>query len=186
MINFIRSSMVRVMLKPAAVLTGVGSVTSYGSTFHDLRGTLPVSGNYYDRKISDINGVVWHHSATSGQPIKSIAQFHVEFRGWPGIAYHYGIDESGVVYIFNGPEKLTYHSKGYNKNNIGVVLIGNFEEKELPDKMLNSAIELNKYLKDEFNLKHAWLHNQTKATACPGKNASKKLKPHLYGNLPRK
>lgn len=184
----LRQGIVRLALvmapRAAVTMTGVGYAVDYGSTFIDLRGKLPErEGTIYGtRNESAIQGVVIHHTATSGQTIRSIAQFHAETRGWPGIAYHYAIGYDGVVYRLQDVSKVTYHAKGYNYRTIGVALIGNFDEKEMPERMKGSLVKLLNHLKGERPLKYVCLHRQTKATACPGKYATSFASPHLFGS----
>jgi hypothetical protein len=184
--GFFKALAFRMVLRPAIVLTSAGSVSSFGATFHDLRGELKTNGSYAQRELSDINGVIYHHTATENQTFDNIAEFHTEVRKWKGIAYHYGIDADGVVYILNDPTSISYHSQGYNKHNIGVVLLGNYEKNMMPEDMIDSFIMLNEDLRDEYKLDHAWYHGQTKATACPGKYAKAAIKPYLYGDPPKR
>lgn len=187
----LRPAMARLLMKiapRAAVTMGVaGAGIGYGTSFHDLRGQLPVSptAQYATRPASDVQGVVWHHSATSPTAtFTSIAKFHVEVRKWPAIAYHFAIDQEGVVYQLNDITTVSYQAQGYNSKTIGVVLIGNFEEGEVPPAMEESIITLNEYLRDEYALKFAWLHKECRKTKCPGFNAEWVLEPYLYGPRP--
>lgn len=192
MIEFLRPLAFRLtmVIAPRAVVTMVGGgvVAGFGSQIIDLRGQLPTSieKHYGHRPVENIKGVVWHHSATRGQSIHTIAEYHIEVRGWPGIAYHYAIGWDGVVYALNSPETISYQSEGYNSKTIGVVLIGNYEERDLTPEMEASIIKLNDYLHGEFNLQFAWLHRDTKSTLCPGRYATEFLRPYLYGALPGK
>lgn len=186
MIAFLIRIFGTVALRGAVTMTAAGSVAGFGSNFHDLRGELPhrTDMTYSTRPESQVEGVVFHHSATSGQSIKSIAHFHTEVRKWPAIAYHFAIGYDGVVYELNDVTRASYHAQGHNRNTIGVVLIGNYESRELTEEMENSIIMLNEYLKDRYNLKFAWMHAEARATLCPGKNAKAFIRPYLYGPRP--
>lgn len=186
MIAFLVRLFGTVALRGAVTMTAAGSVAGFGSNFHDLRGELPVRSDmsYTIRPEGQVQGVVFHHSATSGQSIKSIAHFHTEVRKWPAIAYHFAIGYDGVVYELNDVTRASYHAQGHNRNTIGVVLIGNYESRELTEEMENSIIMLNEYLKDRYDLKFAWMHGETKSTLCPGKNAKAFIRPYLYGPRP--
>lgn len=61
-----------------------------------------------------------------GDTAEDIHSWHQE-RGWPGIGYHYVINDNGE--IENGrPEYWSgAHVYGYNKNSLGVVLFGRTE-----------------------------------------------------------
>lgn len=175
------------IVRPAIVLTTVGTAGTFGTQFRDLRGELPAGVHTYTtRPVEAVKGVVWHHSATTAKTIRSIAQFHTEVRGWPGIAYHYAIGYDGMVYLLNDPTTISYHAQGYNRYTIGVVLIGNFEEREMTQEMKDAAAKLQDHLHSELDLKFSWLHGDTKATQCPGKHAREYLGPLQYGKRPRR
>jgi hypothetical protein len=176
----------RVAPRAAAGMAAAGGIMGYGSSIVDLRGELPVRADmsFPTRSMSDIEGLVIHHSATQSQSIRSIAQFHTEMRKWPGISYHFAIDQQGVIYQMNSLTDCSYHAQGYNRRTIGMVLLGNFQEGWMPEPMLESLIVMNEHLRDEYNLKYAVLHKDTKKTACPGKFAEMDIRPYLYGELP--
>lgn len=172
--------------RAVGVMVGGGVIAGFGSRIVDLRGELPVSDgkHYRHRPIEQVHGVVWHHSATTGQTIRSIAQFHVEVRKWPAIAYHYAIGWDGVVYQLNDPATISYQAQGYNSKTIGVVLIGNYQERDLTPEMRSSILTLQSYLKDKYHLQFSWMHMETKPTLCPGRYAKAYLAPLMYGPRP--
>lgn len=181
-----RRAAFRLMLRPAVVITSVGSVGSYGSEVHDLRGELPIHSTkvYPERDIEDIRGIVFHHTATKGQTLRGIADFHVNGRGWPAIAYHIAIGYDGQVYLLHDFTTASYHTSGYNRGNIGIVLVGNYQERELPLEMKKSILMVLEWVESEVEVQHIWLHNDAKATACPGKYAINYLRPLQYGPKP--
>lgn len=172
--------------RATAVMLGGGLLTGFGSQVIDLRGQLPVSEtrHYGQRQLSAVQGLVWHHSATAGATIHSIAEYHVEVKKWPAIAYHYAIGWDGVVYVLNDATTISYQAQGYNSHTIGVVLIGNYEEHEMSDAMKASAARLEDHLADKYGLQYVWLHRDTKATLCPGKYAAAWLRGLTYGRKP--
>lgn len=175
-----------VIVRPAIVLTGVGSVGNFGTSIRDLRGELPRSedSEYATRSIDYIEGMVWHHSATTAQTIRSMAEFHIETKKWPGLAYHYAIGYDGQVYLCNDPTTISFHAQGHNRRTIGVVLVGNYQNRDLTPEMKESILKMQEYLQNEFGLEYSWYHGETKKTQCPGKNAIQFLKPILYGPRP--
>jgi hypothetical protein len=190
MIEMLRPFLVRTVAviapRAVAVMVGGGLLTGFGSQVIDLRGELPVSTtrHYTHRPIGNVEGVVWHHSATKGASIHSIAEYHVEVRQWPGVAYHYAIGWDGIVYVLNDPTTISYQAQGYNSRTIGVVLIGNYEERRPTPEMEASIARLNGYLREKYHLRFAWLHGETKSTLCPGKYAAAYLRPLLYWPRP--
>ena len=165
----------------------MGAVISIeGVPFTDLRGQLPVSSTafYSTRPVENIQGAVFHHTASRGQTLRSIAQYHVERRNWPGIAYHYAIGYDGHIFLLNDPTVASYHTQGYNSRTISIVLIGNYHERELSEEMKRSIVLICSYLGIEYDLKFLWMHSETRPTICPGKYATDFLEPILYGPKP--
>ena len=165
----------------------VGAVMSVdGIPFTDLRGKLPTRQDihYGVREESRIEGAVFHHTATRGQTLTSIAQYHIEARKWPGIAYHYAIGYDGHVFLLNDPTTISYHTQGYNSRTISIVLIGNYQNNDLSDEMKRSIIVLSSYLNTLYDLQFMWMHSETKSTACPGRHAREYLQPILHGPRP--
>lgn len=168
-------------------MTGVGSVTSYGSQIHDLRGELAhhETKQYGVRGEEVIEGIVIHHSATRGQSIKTISGFHVESRGWPGIGYHFAIGYDGKIYLLNDPTVISYHTKDNNYKNIGVVLIGHYHERPLTPEMKQAIDSLIEYLMDRYQIEYVWMHREVGRTVCPGNYAVAYLVPKLFGPRPK-
>jgi len=182
----VRGAAFRFMLRPAAVMTSVGSVGSYGSEMHDLRGKLPIHSTkvYPTRDISEVKGIVFHHTATRAQTLKNISDFHVNGRGWPAIAYHIAIGSDGKVYLLHDLTTASYHTAGHNRRNIGIVLVGNYQDREMTPEMKESVIKVLKWVRSEVYIRHIWLHKDAVATACPGTYAIKYLEPLQFGPKP--
>jgi len=175
----VRRAAMRFILRPAVVMAGVGSAGTYGSQVHDLRGKLPVHQQkvYPTRELEEVTGVVFHHTATRGATLRSVADFHINGRGWPAIAYHIAIGYDGKVYLLNDFTTASYHSAGYNRRNIGIVLVGNYQEREMTPEMKDAVLKVLEWVKSEVDVQHILLHSDTKATACPGKYAITYLRP---------
>lgn len=169
-------------------MVGAGAAVDYGTTFHDLRGKLPIHhvDTYKKRKVEDIKGAVLHHTATTGQSLSSIAKFHTDMRGWPAIGYHFAIGWDGVVYQLHDVETISYHAAGRNTPNLGIVLVGNYHTREMTPEMEESLVMLVEYLRGKYKLNYLWLHRDCQATACPGDHASDFMRPLQFGPLPVK
>ncbi len=144
----------------------------------DLRNELTKhkTKKYSKRKLTVLYLVV-HHSATPTFPgtkdFIAYSNYHVNDLNWPGIAYHYGVnDDDGVAYLLNEEELCTYHigtttrnwkkewpnhplnKQGFkrpiNDNAIGVVLPGNFDVNEVPKVQWDGAVKLFRYLLGEY------------------------------------
>jgi hypothetical protein len=174
----------KAIVRGAVAMGAVMSVE--GVHFTDLRGKLPVRQDvrYAVRDESRIEGAVFHHTATNGQTLRSIAQYHIEARKWPAIAYHYAIGYDGHIFLLNDPTTISYHTQGYNSRTISIVLIGNYQNNELSREMKNSIVVLSSYLNTLYDLQFMWMHSETKSTACPGNYAKEYLQPMLHGPRP--
>lgn len=113
------------------------------SGWHDMLPALskpPYSSTsiqYTHRLLSDITSVVIHHTGsdyyrdgTAYRHFLAAAAYHVR-RGWPGIGYHYGIDERGHCYWLGPADTIRWHAGNWriNQTSIAIVLPGNFTER---------------------------------------------------------
>ncbi len=140
----------------------------------DLVDSLPKHPKlkYKPRKLSEIQRIVLHHSATvqaevsreaTVRHIKSIARGHVEDNDWPGIGYHFVIGPGGLVYQTNRLETVSYHVSDHNTPSVGICLLGDFTKSDPTDNQLASARALVRQL--------GWPvvpHKALNQTACPG------------------
>lgn len=145
-----------------------GTAMITGGTFHDMEGKLPTHGEYPHRDTAAIEGIIVHHTATNGQSLKTIAQFHVATRGWPGIAYHYAIGWDGQVYLLNSEDRLTYHAQGWNTRTIGIVFVGTYTDRPPTDAAWAAFMRLVSDIGERRCIRYVKGHRDTKATACPG------------------
>ncbi|MFC5046889.1 peptidoglycan recognition family protein [Aquimarina hainanensis] len=134
---------------------------------------------YRKRSLDRPLYITYHHTASKGQSLKRIAQGHLH-RGFPEIGYCFAIGWDGKIYQLNDVNEISWHDSGNNTNSIGIVFVGNYHEKELPDAALQSAKRLQDSLSAYLNIVGVRYHRQTSPTACPGKYAIKKLKPLLW------
>ena len=145
----------------------------------DVRGTLPTREGvrYSTRSEGQVTGIVWHHTAGSKeQPLRNIADYHVRVRKWPGIGYHFAIDQEGKVFQMQAVTTVSYHAYMNNTPNVGVVLVGNYEEGRPSPAMKAAAKALTRYLRARYPIRHVYLHSEMKATLCPGKHAKAMLR----------
>lgn len=182
----VRGAAMRLLLRPAAVMTSVGAVSNYGSQVHDLRGKLPVHSEkvYPIRPIEAIEGFVFHHSATHGWSLSRIASYHVKDRDWPGIAYHVAIGWDGKIYLLNDLTTASYHTQNHNYKNVGIVLVGNYQDGPMTPEMEASILKVLSWLGEQVQVGHIWLHRDTKSTLCPGDYAVEYLRPLQFGPRP--
>ena len=196
--GWIARRLVMVLMPRAALtMTAAGAGVGYQSSVHQMQTenisafapvpsieVLDISGDlakhtsktYPRRDIERVTGRVWHHSATSGQSLSGIAQYHVVKRGWPGIAYHVAIGWDGKMYLLNNFTVASYHTAGHNARNIGIVLVGNYQNNRPSEAMRRSIERLRKHL-DEQGIKIEYIHMDLVNTACPGRYAIEMLRP---------
>ena len=102
------------------------------------------------RNTSQIDRIILHHYAGMGTP-QAVAHYHVKpeiwvnktpleidpntggykqknigGRNWPGIAYHYVINQDGSINQTNYHDTISYHVSGENYRSIGVAMEGDF------------------------------------------------------------
>lgn len=108
----------------------------------------------------DIKFVVLHYTAVTNnldnpiQDIRNIYRSHAVGRGWGDIGYHFLIDRQGNVYEGRkgGNKIIGGHATPVNKTSIGISLMGNYDEEELPAPMLESLVELLDDVTKQYNI----------------------------------
>ena len=130
-------------------------------------------------------GVVWHHSAGADGVTRdwtAICRYHFEVNGWdPPCGYHLGLELVGSVYkpqLGREPHRKGAHAgvEEYNREWLGICVVGNFEVTKPSLDLLDAIEELQKQLEAA-----KWVgayrlgHRDVKVTLCPG--------THLYTAL---
>lgn len=126
---------------------------------------------YSTRAHSAIETLTIHHTVSpSDRTIQSIAEYHINGRGWPGIAYHYVIKDDGRIFQTNDLTTISYHCGQSNGNSVGIALQGDFTNDPPPDAQLVAAKQLVDGLCRTFQLVDVRPHRlmQGAATQCPG------------------
>jgi len=137
--------------------------------------------------MRQINKIIVHCSATrEGQDIsvETIRKWHVEGRGWTDIGYHFYIDIHGDIYKGRDIAKIGAHTKGYNRNSIGICYAGGVEsDGKTPkdtryDCQKESLLAVLRTLKAMYPNADIHSHNDFANKACPSFNATEEYK-HL-------
>ncbi|MBI2638689.1 SpoIID/LytB domain-containing protein [Candidatus Peregrinibacteria bacterium] len=108
----------------------------------------------------EIKFIVMHYTALKDYPddplteIRNIYHSHAVGKGWGDIGYHYLIDRKGNIYEGRkgGDFVVGGHAKPLNKISIGIALMGNYEDEELPAPMLKSTIELLDEISKKYSI----------------------------------
>ncbi len=143
-----------------------------------------------------IQYIILHHSATDYQAnkeditgeiiAKSICRNQREkwLKEYPNYKcdYHFIIGHTGEVFNAQQIEQPAWHCTNYQANLviIGICLLGNFENIEMPTEQFNAGVKLIKTLMKEYNvplinvLRHrdivSDITGRANSTECPGKN----------------
>jgi hypothetical protein len=145
---------------------------------------------YATRPITGITTLTIHHTVSPpDRSIESIAAYHVDSNGWPGIGYHFVIKDTGIIYQTNYLTTKSYHAGSSapgdeNLISVGIALQGDFTNAPPPQAQLDAARDLVAYLENELPTVTAVLgHRQMPgaATACPGATWQSWL-PYITGD----
>ena len=113
--------------------------------------------------------IIYHHSASDSKSPESIHEYH-KSKGWSGIGYHYYIRKDGTIYRGRPEGAEGAHTKGQNKNSIGICVEGNFEEEEISDKQVKSLYKLSMYVTLKYDIYKIIGHGDVGETLCPGEH----------------
>lgn len=150
----------------------------------DVINDLARSGNYGQRSKSQIDKIIIHHSATETGNAEAFARYHVNSRGWPGIGYHFVVEQDGTIKQTNTLESVSYHTSGQNTSGIGICLTGNFDTQQLQGKQKDSLVKLIRFLRSDLGRKlPLYGHRDFASKSCPGDNVSVENINLLTGNL---
>ena len=132
------------------------------------------------KPLKKITYIIVHHTQRDFDFPEFIKFRHKNIREWEDIGYHYLIGDNKNSHVINGGlyigrlEKFQgAHAKGYNKNSIGVCLIGDLDKKSPTPKQIKTLIKFLKQKMQEHKiplkniLGHRELPGVTKT--CPGK-----------------
>jgi hypothetical protein len=132
---------------------------------------------YLERELSDITHLTIHHTVSPpDRSIASIASFHVNSRDWPGIGYHYVLDDKGGIFETNYLTTKSYHAGSYdapgdeNLYSVGISLQGDFTDEPPPQIQQDAARWLVEVLQDALGELDILGHREMPgaSTACPG------------------
>lgn len=145
----------------------------------NARGPIPVIPLYPSHRWTYI---VVHHTATDEGTAYSIDQLHHKRGFWNGLGYHFLIDngtdgmEDGQIQV--GPRWVKQmdgahaNADGMNQKGIGIALVGNFSERNVSVKELDSLVFLVKTLQKYYHIPSSRVigHRNVKGkkTECPG------------------
>ncbi len=122
--------------------------------------------------------ITLHHSLTKDSGTVSwqaIRRYHEEINGWSAIGYHYGIElinDRYEVLLGRMPNQQGAHVRYHNTDNIGVCLVGDFDNEKPPGGQWNLALELVRYLIEQYDLDAGAVKGHREFNpekSCPGR-----------------
>lgn len=157
-------------LLPPAVCTPDTLAAGASRKIVKLIGKLPKGPTPYNkRNLSSISQIVVHHSDDNGTP-ESIARWHVEGNGWPGIGYTFVIDKEGTPYQCHDLDTLCFNVAKQNTKTLGICLIGKYDKDTPPAPQVDTLRWLIALLKNVLTAELVVGHRDRVATTCPGDN----------------
>ena len=135
-------------------------------------------------KQSDVKEIIIHCSATregdDSINAEVIDRWHKE-RGWKGIGYHYVVLMDGTIETGRMVDQCGAHTKGHNKNSIGICYAGGVDSEMIPEDNRTSAqiaslLLLLRLLKNMFPTAIRHGHRDFSPKACPSFDATKEYK----------
>ncbi len=130
-----------------------------------------------------INKIIIHCSATPPSmdiDADRVDEWHRQ-RGWSGIGYHFFIKRDGQIQTGRPLEKSGAHTKGQNKNSIGICYAGGVDKDMCPEdnrtsSQIASFLLLLRLLKNMFPEAIIHSHRDFSPKACPSFDATNEYK----------
>lgn len=131
--------------------------------------------------LGKVTRVTVHHDAIHSEDIRSksdaarrlasIREAHLK-QDWADIGYHYIIDPQGRVWEGRPIRYQGAHVKFNNENNLGIMVMGNFDEQRPTSAALAT---LDAFVSDRMKaygvpVGRVYTHQEIRPTACPGRN----------------
>ncbi len=141
----------------------------------DLANTTPMGTN--PEKITV------HHTTESdslakvsdAEFLRMVERYHQDERDWACIGYHFVIGRDGTVYEGRPLTLQGAHARGNNELNIGIALMGDFENNEPAEKQVESLKDLVVNLRLGYDMPTNCIfgHGELCDSLCPGINLQK-------------
>lgn len=141
-------------------------------------------------KVNAMNGIskiTIHHEgwttvnftsqATTAERIEKIRKYHTGENRWGDIGYHYIVDRAGRVWEGRPIQYQGAHVSQNNENNVGILVLGNFEKQSPTTAQVNSLYSTAAALVKQHKIKSSKVrsHREINPTTCPGKNLQNKM-----------
>lgn len=132
---------------------GPGASRPQGPRIVDVTASLPQGDTPLARRTPQQvrQLVICHTAAPPGVPVQAIAQTHVE-QGYPGIAYHFFVLESGEVLQVSALDEVVNAEMEWSLTGVNICLEGNFDGEEPPARQLTATAQLCAWILPRFRL----------------------------------
>jgi len=133
--------------------------------------------------MGGINRITVHHDGMPPVTLRSkndaasrleqIRRAHINHDPpWADIGYHYIIDPQGRIWEGRPVQYQGAHVKNNNEHNLGVMVLGNFDEQRPTPEAL---MTLDNFIADRMRahrvpISRVFTHQEINPTACPGRN----------------
>ena len=126
-----------------------------------------------------INKVIVHCTATPEDrhtTVEDVKRWHLD-RGWSDIGYHYLVYLDGTVHEGRPVEIQGAHTKGQNKNSIGIAYVGgidkvNFKAKDTrTEEQKEALVDMLEFFKIAYPEVTIHGHNEFASKSCPSFDA---------------
>jgi len=134
-----------------------------------------------EEELREISKIIVHCTATpEGRhtTIEDVRRWHLD-RGWSDIGYHFLIYLDGSVHAGRPIEKPGAHTKGHNKESIGIAYVGgidkvNFKAKDTrTEEQKDALVDMLEYFKIAHPDAVIHGHRDFANKACPSFDATK-------------
>ena len=108
--------------------------------------------------------------AATAEHLEKIRRFHVHDRHWADIGYHYVIDRAGRIWEARPLQYQGAHVKNHNEQNLGVMVLGNFDRQRPTDAQLSMLRETIVQFRGRHQVpvERIYTHQELNVTNCPG------------------
>lgn len=130
-------------------------------------------------KLQKVEYLIIHHSERELDSPIFIKFRHIFIRGFDDVGYHYLIGNGkfgtidGKLYKGRNENLEGAHALGYNKNSIGICIIGNLDKNKPTERQIQTLINFLKEKTIQYQIPKENIlgHRETGSKkSCPGKN----------------
>ncbi|BAM02653.1 peptidoglycan recognition protein family protein [Phycisphaera mikurensis] len=137
------------------------------------------------RAMNGVSRITVHHSAMAmrgtsanetADMLESIREGHLK-RGWADIGYHFAVDRGGRVLACRDVRYQGAHAAENNEHNVGVCVLGNFDEQAPAAAQLNAlhAALTSLAAAGRVPMSRIHTHQELNPTACPGRSLQRHM-----------